>query len=180
MSRILLEARSHSLAETGSLSDEIYRTFLSAHRLCLLLLDGDLGAGKTAWVHALGPVLGIHENINSPTFNLLNVYENETRSPNACDLYHYDLYRLNDPGELDHLDFLERWQAWPGDAEPARLHAIEWWQRAGQRLPVSVPRFRLQIEILPAQAGDLLDDYEEPRKFTLYALDQSEAATIAK
>lgn len=55
----------------------------------VLLLQGDLGAGKTTLVQGLGEALGITEPILSPTFTLINEYP-EARIP----LYHVDLYRL--------------------------------------------------------------------------------------
>lgn len=183
MSELLLESVVQNLAETNRTSGEIYRKFLAPHRNCLLLLEGELGAGKTAFVHALGPVLGITANINSPTFNLLNVYENPRRNSSACDLYHYDLYRISDPGELEDLDFVERWNETPHDDAPARLHAIEWWQRAGTALPETAIRFRLVLELLdaPAQMIDATaatgaanlqidQDEEDPRILKLYRL----------
>ncbi|MEQ9363008.1 MAG: tRNA (adenosine(37)-N6)-threonylcarbamoyltransferase complex ATPase subunit type 1 TsaE [Leptospirales bacterium] len=166
MSELLFETIVRDLSETSRASAEIYREFLSPHRNCLLLLEGELGAGKTAFVHSLGPTLGIKANINSPTFNLLNVYENPGRTARDRDLYHYDLYRLSGPDELNELDFIERWgESPPGDA-PARLHAIEWWQRAGDAIPEHVPRFRILFE-LQAWIDKTRD---EPRRLRLHRL----------
>ncbi|MCR9141289.1 MAG: tRNA (adenosine(37)-N6)-threonylcarbamoyltransferase complex ATPase subunit type 1 TsaE [bacterium] len=169
----VFETIAADLPATDRASAQIYREFLAPHRNCLLLLEGELGAGKTAFVHGLGPTLGIDANINSPTFNLLNVYENPRRAPEARDLYHYDLYRLMDPGELDDLDFVERWSESPADDQPARLHAIEWWQRAGDQIPRGVPRFRLTLDILepePGPAPEDLQESQEPRRLRLYRL----------
>lgn len=181
MNELLIDSHVENLAATERLSGEIYRQYLSDHRNCLLLLEGELGAGKTAFVHALGPALGLRANINSPTFNLLNVYENPRRAPDACDLYHYDLYRVNDPREFEQLDFVERWTETPRASEPARLHAIEWWQRAGDALPRTVARYRLVLELIEpdmnsdgvaiADAGADSDvDFEERRRIQLYRL----------
>lgn len=62
----------------------------------LLTLDGDLGAGKTTFTQGLGKGLGINDNINSPTFNILKCYFNG-RIP----LYHIDAYRLEDRINMD-------------------------------------------------------------------------------
>lgn len=63
------------------------------------LLDGPLGAGKTALTQGIGAGLGVRETINSPTFTLLKEYLG--RLP----LYHFDLYRIEDPEELFALGF---------------------------------------------------------------------------
>lgn len=65
----------------------------------VVLLDGPLGAGKTALTQGIGAGLGITETINSPTFTLLKEYTG--RLP----LYHFDLYRIEDPEELFTLGF---------------------------------------------------------------------------
>ncbi len=62
----------------------------------LLTLDGDLGAGKTTFTQGLGKGLGINDNINSPTFNILKCYF-DGRIP----LYHIDAYRLEDRINMD-------------------------------------------------------------------------------
>ena len=66
----------------------------------VLLLTGDLGAGKTHFVQGLAAALGIREVPASPTFTLMSSYEGG-RLP----LYHFDLYRLDDAGELDDIDY---------------------------------------------------------------------------
>ncbi|MEP7123206.1 MAG: tRNA (adenosine(37)-N6)-threonylcarbamoyltransferase complex ATPase subunit type 1 TsaE [Byssovorax sp.] len=70
----------------------------------LVILKGDLGAGKTFFARALARALGVPPSISitSPTFTL--VHEIESKIPIA----HADLYRLNDPGELAELGLRER------------------------------------------------------------------------
>lgn len=58
----------------------------------LLCLEGDLGAGKTTFTKYFGASFGIEDNINSPTFTILKIYESD------LDLYHMDVYRLNGIG----------------------------------------------------------------------------------
>ena len=64
----------------------------------VICLDGDLGAGKTVFAKGFAEGLGIQRNITSPTFTLLNIYE-EGRLP----LYHYDVYRVNDIDEDEYF-----------------------------------------------------------------------------
>lgn len=68
----------------------------------VILLDGDLGAGKTTFTKALAKSLGIDEVVNSPTFSIVNEYE----FPNGT-LYHLDLYRLDYEEELFDIGFEE-------------------------------------------------------------------------
>ena len=96
----------------------------------LLLLQGDLGAGKTTLIQGLGLGLGIPEPIVSPTFTLVNEYH-EGRIP----LYHLDLYRL-EPAEVASL-YLE--QYWGGTENPPGITAIEW----SERLPQNPPAYLL-------------------------------------
>ncbi|MBQ7077174.1 MAG: tRNA (adenosine(37)-N6)-threonylcarbamoyltransferase complex ATPase subunit type 1 TsaE [Lachnospiraceae bacterium] len=65
-------------------------------------LNGDLGVGKTVFTQGFGAGLGIKEPINSPTFTILQVYD-EGRLP----LYHFDVYRIGDPDEMDEIGFEE-------------------------------------------------------------------------
>jgi tRNA threonylcarbamoyladenosine biosynthesis protein TsaE len=65
----------------------------------ILLLQGELGSGKTALAQGLGRGLGVRDVINSPTFTILKEYRG--RLP----LYHFDLYRIEDPEELLALGF---------------------------------------------------------------------------
>ena len=62
----------------------------------ILLLDGDLGAGKTTFTKGLAEGLGIHRNIKSPTFTIIREYQ-QGRLP----LYHMDVYRLEETGGND-------------------------------------------------------------------------------
>lgn len=63
-------------------------------------LTGDLGVGKTVFTQGLAKGLGIAEPINSPTFTIVQVYE-EGRLP----LYHFDVYRIGDVEEMDEIGF---------------------------------------------------------------------------
>ncbi len=86
----------------------------------VLLLQGDLGAGKTSLVQGIGAGLGIRETIDSPTFTLINEYH-DGRVP----LYHLDLYRL-EPAEVVGLNLESYWEG--VEMEPG-IVAIEWADR---------------------------------------------------
>lgn len=61
----------------------------------VVALTGDLGVGKTVFTKGFAAGLGVREEVNSPTFTILQVYE-EGRLP----LYHFDVYRIGDPEEM--------------------------------------------------------------------------------
>ena len=63
-------------------------------------LNGDLGVGKTVFAQGFAEGLGITGAVNSPTFTILQVYE-EGRLP----LYHFDVYRIEDPEEMYEVGF---------------------------------------------------------------------------
>lgn len=63
-------------------------------------LVGDLGVGKTVFTQGVAAGLGITESVNSPTFTILQVYD-EGRLP----FYHFDVYRIGDPEEMDEIGY---------------------------------------------------------------------------
>ena len=62
----------------------------------VLVLTGDLGAGKTQFTKGIAAAMGVTDDVTSPTFNILMVYPGE-----RMDLNHFDLYRLDDPDQLE-------------------------------------------------------------------------------
>lgn len=71
-------------------------------RGAVICLDGDLGVGKTVFVKGVAKGLGITEPVCSPTFTILQEYK-EGRIP----LYHFDVYRIDDPEEMYEIGFEE-------------------------------------------------------------------------
>lgn len=63
-------------------------------------LIGDLGVGKTVFTQGMAAGLGITEHVNSPTFTILQVYEE-----GRCPFYHFDVYRIGDVSEMDEIGF---------------------------------------------------------------------------
>jgi tRNA threonylcarbamoyladenosine biosynthesis protein TsaE len=86
----------------------------------VILLEGDLGTGKTTLIQGIGEGLGITEPIVSPTFTLINEYT-DGRLP----LYHFDLYRL-DSKQINQINPEMYWEGI--EVEPG-ITAIEWSQR---------------------------------------------------
>ena len=92
----------------------------------VVLLEGDLGSGKTTLVQGIGEGLGLQEPIVSPTFTLINEYT-EGRLP----LYHLDLYRL-EPSQVEALNLESYWE---GVEIPLGIVAIEWADRLEYKPP---------------------------------------------
>lgn len=93
----------HSPGETEALAQKLAGTLKAGD---VLALDGDLGAGKTAFTRGLARGLGFEGAVTSPTFTIVNEYEGG-RLP----LFHFDLYRLSSPEELFDIgweDYLDR------------------------------------------------------------------------
>ena len=87
-----------------------------------IALFGELGSGKTTFSKGIAKGLNIDEDITSPTFNLVEIYDGKLK------LYHFDLYRIEYDEEFDELSFEDYWE---GDG----LSVIEWAERAEYRLP---------------------------------------------
>lgn len=95
----------------------------------VVLLHGDLGAGKTTLTQGIARSLGIIAPIQSPTFTLVSEYRARFGDATTGSLRHLDLYRLNDPSELEDLGWEEL--IVPEDG----VSIIEWPERAGDWLP---------------------------------------------
>lgn len=68
----------------------------------IICLDGDLGVGKTVFTQGFAAGLGITGPVNSPTFTILQIYD-EGKLP----LYHFDVYRIGSSDEMDELGYEE-------------------------------------------------------------------------
>lgn len=113
----------------------------------ILLLDGELGSGKTTLVQGIGSGLGIADLIVSPTFVLVNEYD-DGRIP----LYHFDLYRLN-AAEADALAIETYWDS--REYAPG-IVAIEWADRLGDR-----PSDYLHIKLTTASDDKALQSVQQ-------------------
>ena len=90
----------------------------------VVLLHGDLGAGKTTLTKGIAKALGVQDTVSSPSFALVNEY-----ALPLVRLFHLDLYRLDDPDDLESIGFAEL-----TSAEDA-IAIVEWPERAGPELP---------------------------------------------
>lgn len=122
-----MQAVTSSAAETIELGRR-----LAAELKGVVLLIGNLGAGKTTLVKGIAEGLGAasEEEVSSPTFTLIHEYGNPPR------IYHVDLYRLDTEREVESLGLDELW-------EKDRLVLVEW----GERFPRLMPHPRIEITI---------------------------------
>lgn len=110
--------------ETKKIARLILRKILKSRifRPLVIILEGELGVGKTIFVKGLGEYLGIY-NIISPTFILR--YEYEVKNKRIKKLYHLDLYRVEEGEELEDLGF-------DGMLKSKNLICIEWGEKIGE------------------------------------------------
>lgn len=127
------EVRTHDAAGTRRLGAALAAAVRPGD---VVLLTGDLGAGKTVLAKGLGTGLGVSEPITSPTFNILLAHEG--RIP----LYHFDLYRLDRAAQLEDVDY------W-GTLEADGVSLVEW----GDRFAEAEPEQHVLVRI--AIAGDV-------------------------
>jgi tRNA threonylcarbamoyladenosine biosynthesis protein TsaE len=126
-------------AATTALGRELAGRLLAAGLPATLLLEGDLGAGKTTLVQGLAEGLGISEPITSPTFALAQHYGGTAADGRATALVHLDLYRLEDPAAAEELYAQEEEEALALGA----VLAVEWPERL-QQVPAGAWRIRLE------------------------------------
>ena len=122
--------RTHSPEETRKLAEKLSHQLQAGD---VLLLLGDLGAGKSEFTRGLAQGLGIQGTVASPSFTILNVYE-DGRVP----LYHFDWYRLNSAEELYEMGMDEYLG---GDG----IAVVEW----PSQCPEAIPADYLEISLTP-------------------------------
>lgn len=124
-----MERITNSPEETYALGRELGEQATGGQIYCL---DGDLGVGKTVFTQGFAYGLGIKEPVNSPTFTIVQQYE-EGRLP----LYHFDVYRIGDVSEMDEIGYED---CFYGDG----VCLIEWSQLIPEILPEQVIRIRIE------------------------------------
>lgn len=136
-----LSITSHSEAETRALARRISSSFVNGD---VIVLSGPLGAGKTVFVRGLAEGRGISENVvASPSFGFINEY------PGESPIYHFDLYRLNRPGELYEI-------GWDEYLQRDGIVVIEWGERAADLLPRRYYRITFSVVSEEERQIDLL------------------------
>ena len=127
----------NSAEETFALGEKIGK---EANPGTVITLEGDLGVGKTVFAQGLAKGLGIDDAITSPTFTIVQVYE-EGRLP----FYHFDVYRIADPDEMYEIGFEDYFYG-------QGVTLIEWANLIDELLPAN--RTDITIEKDPAKGFD--------------------------
>lgn len=94
-----MEYNSFSPEDTFEIAKELGRQAKAGEVYCL---NGDLGVGKTLFSQGFAKGLGIEDSVNSPTFTIVQEYD-EGRLP----LYHFDVYRIEDSEEMEEVGFAD-------------------------------------------------------------------------
>jgi tRNA threonylcarbamoyladenosine biosynthesis protein TsaE len=131
---------SRSPEETKKIAADFARTL---HGGELVSLCGELGSGKTSFVKGIAKALGVEEEVRSPTFTLMQVFE--TRHPCVIYVVHVDAYRLRRPDELKELGL----QEWFGRTDTAIF--IEWPERLEGVLPTPTRTVRFSHGSYPSE-----------------------------
>jgi len=138
-----LDIISHSSAQTQRLGVRLGELLQGGE---LILLDGSLGTGKTTFTQGLAQGLGIIETVNSPTFTLLKEYSGQPRpeiqigAPKRIGpaLYHFDLYRLDNPEEILDLGFEDYFYG-------TGVCVVEWADKADNLWPSEHIHIRMKL-----------------------------------
>lgn len=130
MKTVAFQARTHEVTGTRRMGQVLAPLVGPGD---VVLLSGDLGAGKTVLAKGLAEGLGVVEPITSPTFNILLVHQG--RIP----LHHFDLYRLDAAEQLEDVDYF-------GTLEAGGVSLVEWGDRFGEADPEERVAVRITIE----------------------------------
>ena len=126
-----------------------------------LLLHGDLGSGKTHFARALIGAMQraagqLPEEVPSPSFTLVQTY-----AAGETEIWHADLYRLHDAGEVVELGL--------GDAFGSALCLVEWPDRLGDEAPPDALHLRFAIDAVSPHNPDAPIPDAEPRRLSVWA-----------
>lgn len=114
---------------------EVAGIFLdSIGEIPLIAFSGEMGAGKTTFIQVLCRALGVVQDVNSPTFSLVNEYFTSTGES----LYHFDLYRIEDPDELFDIGYEEYFFS-------GKRCFIEWPEKASHLIPDDALLVRIDV-----------------------------------
>lgn len=133
---------SHSAEDTQLFANELVQKLRGGETI---LLQGELGSGKTTFVQGLADALDITDPVRSPTFILRQDFS-VANHPTITRLVHIDLYRLDESADLSSIDLDETLR------DPHTLTVIEWPERAGSYpWPAHAKRLTFEHGTQPAE-----------------------------
>lgn len=122
----------NSAAETYEIGRQLASEALPGQVYCL---DGDLGVGKTVFTQGFAAGLGIEEPVNSPTFTIVQVYEE-----GRLNFYHFDVYRIGDVEEMFEIGSEEYFY---GDG----VCLVEWASLVEEIIPAHAIHIRIEKDL---------------------------------
>ena len=128
--KVLLEVEKYELDELTAVAEKLAGVLPEKG---VLAVHGEMGVGKTTLVKDLCKVLGVEDEVSSPTFGLVNVYKAEERKIN-----HVDLYRLKNAEEAETAGVFELFYS---DA----LTIVEWPERIADELPEKLMLLKIDL-----------------------------------
>ena len=124
-----------TIKDTGALHEAAAEFLRQTEGVSVYAFYGPMGAGKTTFISAICDVLGVGDEVASPTFTIVNEY----RAADGRGLYHFDFYRINKPSEAMDIG----WQEYvDGDG----TCFIEWPERIEELLPEDTLRVHIDEE----------------------------------
>ncbi|MDP2651458.1 MAG: tRNA (adenosine(37)-N6)-threonylcarbamoyltransferase complex ATPase subunit type 1 TsaE [bacterium] len=128
---------SKSLEETKEIAKKFVDTIEPMAGAAVVALQGDLGAGKTAFTQAVGEIVGVDENMHSPTFVIEKIYPISFKG--FRHLIHIDAYRIENESELLHLGWEEMTR------DPKNLILVEWPENVSSLIPKDAIKISLKF-----------------------------------
>lgn len=116
----------------------------------IIAVSGEMGAGKTTFIQSLCKALGVSQIVNSPTFSLVNEYF----TFEGASIYHFDLYRIDNPEELFDIGYEDYFFS-------GSYCFIEWPEKAALLIPEDA--LQVEIKVLEDKARQIIIEYPESK-----------------
>jgi tRNA threonylcarbamoyladenosine biosynthesis protein TsaE len=129
---------SKSVAETQNIAKDVAADIIAKKRPNLILLEGELGGGKTTFSQGFLASLGVDKPVTSPTFVIMKSY---SITDSDYKIYHLDLYRLNQEWEVLDLGIMDMIQ------NPNNILLIEWASKT-PNLWGNIPHTKIEFEVI--------------------------------
>ncbi|MBL7719157.1 MAG: tRNA (adenosine(37)-N6)-threonylcarbamoyltransferase complex ATPase subunit type 1 TsaE [Flavipsychrobacter sp.] len=134
---------SYTLANIESAAHQLWQY---ANQYRVFAFSGEMGAGKTTFIHALCDMLGVEDAVSSPTFAIINEYYFSVNGGTEQKIYHMDWYRMRDTEEAINAGIEDCVN------DPSAYSLVEWPEKARKLLP----KKHLWISIIETAPGERL------------------------